>query len=316
MKLLDQVRDCCRRRHYSVRTEEAYISWIREYIRFHGLRHPSTLGREEMVAWLNELAGARKLAASTQNQALCAIVFMYKHVLGSEVGVLEGLDRAKRPGHIPIVLTRGEVDAVLGKLEGTHLLMGQLLYGAGLRLQECCMLRVQDIDQELGQLMVHSGKGQKDRVTVLPRAIVEGMREQILAVRDLRLQDLETREYAGATLPFALARKLDKASILLPWHYVFPATSLCRDDDGRLRRHHLNPTALQKAVHRAVRASGIEKRASCHTLRHSFATHLLEAGTDLRTIQTLLGHGSVKTTMIYTHVIRRGALGAISPLDR
>lgn len=316
MKLLDRVRDACRRRHYSLRTADAYAQWVREFVLFHGKQHPSTLGKEEIVAWLNHLSGARRLAASTQNQALCAIVFMYRHVIGSDVGELDGLDRAKKPQKIPVVLTRVEVDAVLGALRGVHLLMSQLLYGAGLRLLECCTLRVQDVDQELGQLIVHAGKGQKDRVTVLPQSVLPALREQVDAVKALFEQDLRVSGYGGATLPFAMERKLGRAALALPWQYVFPGSGLVRADDGRLLRHHVDPTALQKAVHRAVLRSEIEKRASCHTLRHSFATHLLEAGTDIRTIQTLLGHSSLKTTMIYTHVVRRGALGAISPLDR
>lgn len=316
MKLLDQVRACCRRRHYSVRTEEAYVSWVREFIRFHGIRHPATMGREEIVDYLNHLSGVRKLASSTQNQALCALVFLYKHVLDMEIGVLEGLERAQKPTRIPVVLTRGEVDAVLEGMSGVHALMGRLLYGAGLRLMECCSVRVQDLDLELGQILVHAGKGQKDRVTMLPRSVLPLLEGQLGVVRGLLERDRAVEGFRGPTLPYAIERKLGRSAMEIGWQYLFPGAGLIQGPHGGLVRHHVDPSALQKATHRAVQQAGIGKRASCHTLRHSFATHLLEGGTDIRTIQTLLGHNSLRTTMVYTHVIRRGALGAISPLDR
>jgi integron integrase len=313
---MEMVRAACKRRHYSVRTEEAYSAWVRAFIRFNGLRHPSQLGRAEIVDFLNDLAVKRRLSASSQNQALCAIVFLYREVLGQEVGELEGLTRAKKPQRLPVVLTRAEVDLVLAQLSGAYRVMGGLMYGAGLRLSECCSLRVQDLDFGMRQLYVRCGKGQKDRVSVLPLSLEEGLRAQVAAARELLATDTAAG-FAGATVAYALDRKLQGGLRLLPWQYVFSGSALVtRAEDGTRWRHHIDQTAVQKVVHAAVRRSGISKRASCHTLRHSFATHLLESGTDIRTIQTLLGHSSLKTTMVYTHVVRRGALGAVSPLDR
>ncbi len=315
MKLLDRVRQAIRTRHYSERTVEAYVSWIRKYIRFHGLRHPEELGEEEIATFITHLAVRRRMSASSQNQALSALLFLYRHVLEREVGKLDGLVWAKTPRRLPVVLTPAEVSLVLQELEAPNRLAGQLMYGAGLRVSECASLRVKDMDLERLEITVRRGKGGVDRVTTLPRTVVGVLREQMASVRRLDGRDREDPAYGGVTLPGALERKLPNAPLDWPWLYIFPAARRCRDDAGRLRRHHRDVTVFQRAVKAAVRTSGLNKRASCHTLRHSFATHLLVAGTDIRTVQKLLGHRSVVTTMIYLHVAGKGAYGASSPLD-
>ncbi len=315
-KLLDQFRDTIRVRHYSIRTEQAYVQWVKRFILFHNKRHPKEMGRKEVEAFLTNLAVTEKVSASTQNQALNAIVFFYREMMQREVGMLEGVVRAKRSERIPVVFSRGEAKAVLDQLEGLNRLMGGLLYGSGLRLMECIRLRVKDIDFEMNQIVVRDGKGRKDRVTMLPGTLIEALQSQLAKVRALHDQDLA--EGLGAVyLPFALERKYPNANREWLWQYCFPSKRRSIDPRSRaVRRHHLAESVLQRAVKGAIRAAGVHKPASCHTFRHSFATHLLEDGYDIRTVQELLGHKDVTTTMIYTHVIKQGGKGVRSPLDR
>jgi len=314
-KLLDQVRDAIRRRHYSIRTEETYIHWIKRYIFFHGKRHPREMGEAEVTAFLNHLARERRVASSTQNQALSAILFLYKEALGRPLGSLEGLEWARRPARVPTVLTTGEVQRLLSHIEGTKWLMASLLYGAGLRLRECLKLRVKDIDLEYRQIIVRDGKGAKDRVTVLPQAVIEPLKLHLVRVHALHEKDLADG-YGDVELPDALARKYPRAAYEWGWKFVFPSYKLSTDPrTGVIRRHHVFENFLARAVKQAARSAGIFKHVSSHTLRHSFATHLLESGYDIRTVQELLGHDSVETTMIYTHVMNKGGRGVTSPLD-
>jgi integron integrase len=315
-RFLDRVREALRTRHYSRRTEEAYVAWIRRYILFHGKRHPAEMGAAEVTRFLTWLAVERKVAASTQNQALSALLFLYRDVLEAEVPWLDGLVRARRPERLPVVLTRDEVRAVLQRLEGVPRLMAGLLYGAGLRLLECCHLRVQDIDLAANQLVVRAGKGDRDRLTMLPVAVKTDLAAHLEIARRQHLRDLE-RGAGWVELPSALARKYPNAGREWAWQWVFPATRFHVDRvTGQRRRHHLHETVLQRAVKDAVRQAGIAKRAGPHTLRHSFATHLLGDGHDIRTVQELLGHRDVSTTMIYTHVLNRGPAAVRSPMDR
>ncbi|MGH7726341.1 MAG: integron integrase [Candidatus Eiseniibacteriota bacterium] len=314
-RLLDRIREEIRVRHYSRRTEKAYVGWARRYVLFHGKRHPREMGETEVRAFLSHLAVRGRVSASTQNQALSALLFLYAEVLHQDIGWLDGLVRAKRPGRVPAVLTREEVRAVLGRIRGSEHLMASLLYGAGLRLLECCRLRVKDLDLERREIVVHDGKGARDRVTVLPARLVPALAGQIERVRAQHSRDL-AQGLGSVELPLALERKSPRAAFELAWQWVFPATRFYTDAaSGRRRRHHLHESVLQRAMREAVRAAGIAKAASCHTLRHSFATHLLENGYDIRTIQELLGHRDVSTTMIYTHVLNRGGRGVRSPLD-
>jgi integron integrase len=315
-RLLDRVHEAVRRRYFSRRTEEAYVHWIKRFIYFHGKRHPEALGEAEVTAFLNHLAAVRNVAASTQNQALSALLFLYKEVLGKELDWLDGLQRAKRPPRLPTVLSRPEVERLLAQLIGTRWLLASLLYGAGLRVIECLRLRVKDVDLGYRQILVRDGKGEKDRVTMLPEKLVEPLRAHLERVRLVHARDL--REGHGEVhLPYALARKYPRAGREWAWQYVFPSKNLSADpDDGMMRRHHLDESVPQRAVKEAARIAGIAKHVSCHTLRHSFATHLLEAGYDIRTVQELLGHSDVSTTMIYTHVLNKGGRGVASPLDR
>jgi integron integrase len=306
-----------RAKHYSIRTERAYVDWARRYIFFHGKRHPEELGPECVNRFLTHLAVQGKVAASTQNQALAALLFLYGEVLRMPLPDTGGLVRAKKPRRIPTVLTREEVYQVLSRLDGPQKIAATLLYGAGLRLLEALRLRVKDVDFGLGQLVVRDGKGQKDRVTMLPDAARGALALHLSEVRRLHERDL-AEGFGRVWLPDALNRKAPDAAELWGWQWVFPAGSRSRDPrSGVERRHHLNETVLQRAVHNAVASAGIAKPASCHTLRHSFATHLLEDGYDIRTIQELLGHSDVSTTMIYTHVLNKsGGRGVRSPLDR
>ncbi|WP_301100698.1 integron integrase [Propionivibrio sp.] len=314
-KLLDQVRGKIRLKHYSLRTEQAYSDWIRRYIRFHGTRHPREMGAAEVEAFLTHLAVAGKVAASTQNQAKSALLFLYKEVLESELPWLDNVEQAKAPKRLPVVLTRIEVQALLTRLEGTHWLLGRLLYGAGLRLMECLRLRVKDVDFARKEILIRDGKGFKDRVTMLPVALVEPLRAHLERVRELHRQDL-AEGFGAVYLPYALARKYPNAAREWIWQYMFPSAKRSVDPrSGETRRHHVQDQALQRAIKQAVRDADLTKPATPHTLRHSFATHLLEGGYDIRTVQELLGHSDVSTTMIYTHVLNKGGHGVASPLD-
>jgi integron integrase len=314
-KLLDLVRETIRRKHYSLRTEGAYVDWIKRYIFFHQKRHPAEMGATEIEQFLNYLAVQKEVAASTQNQALSALVFLYREVLHQEFAWLENLVRAKKPARLPVVLTETEVRAVLAHLDGHNWLMASLLYGAGLRLMECIRLRVKDVDFEYRQLTIRDGKGQKDRVTMLPEASINPLRSHLERVKRRHQQDLSAG-YGDVYLPFALERKYQGAGKQWGWQYVFPATKRSIDPrTGIERRHHVDEKTLQRAMRGAVRSAGITKPATCHTLRHSFATHLLQNGQDIRTVQELLGHKDVSTTMVYTHVLNRGGRGVKSPLD-
>lgn len=314
-RLLDQMREVIRIKHYSIRTEQAYLQWVRRYIRFHKMRHPRDLGAPELTEYLSDLAIRGNVSASTQNQALSAILFLYKEVLKIELPWLNDVQRAKRSQHIPVVLTRDEVKHLLAQLEGTVWLMTSLTYGGGLRLLECLRLRAKDVDLQRNELLIRDGKGQKDRVTMLPQKLVDPLRTHFARVRQLHEKDL-AEGYGRVYLPFALDRKYPNADRDWGWQYVFPASRRSIDPrSGVERRHHANPEILQRAVRKAVRAAEIIKPASVHTLRHSFATHLLESGYDIRTVQELLGHADVKTTMIYTHVLNRGGRGVVSPFD-
>lgn len=314
-RLLDQVRAELRLRHYSPRTEKAYLAWVLRYVRHHGTRHPRELGAEHVTAFLTHLATEQKVSASTQNQALAALLFLYVDVLRKPLAELEGLVRAKRPHRIPVVLTQAEVQRLLEQLDGPVHLVAGLLYGAGLRLLEAARLRVKDLDLERREIRVRDGKGRRDRVTPLPRSLLAELEAHLQRVARQHQADLA----AGAgwvELPDALRAKYPRAGREWPWQWVFPATRrYTHPETGEQRRHHLHETVIQRAVREAALAAGISKRAHCHTLRHSFATHLLESGYDIRTIQELLGHRDVSTTMIYTHVLNRGGLGVRSPLD-
>jgi integron integrase len=315
-RLLARVRDKSRLKHYSLRTERAYVDWIRRFIRFHGKRHPATLGAPEVESFLTYLAVARNVAASTQNQAKSALLFLYREVLDIELPWLEDIQSARAPERLPVVLTREEVLQVLERLSGVHALIGRLLYGTGLRIMEAMRLRVKDVDFERAEILVRDGKGLKDRVTVLPHAVVPQLRKQLDVARTLHARDRQAG-YGEVWLPFALARKYGSAARDWGWQYVFPAEARSRDPrSGAIRRHHLSEQAFQRAMRQAVRDAGIVKPATPHTLRHSFAPHLLESGYDIRTVQELLGHSDVSTTMIYTHVLNRGGRAVISPLDR
>ena len=314
-KLLDRLRDAIRVRHYSIRTEDAYVQWVRRFIFFHNKRHPDEMGRAEVEAFLTHLAVEGKVAAATQNQALNAIVFLYKQVLKREVGQFENLVWAKRSPRVPVVLTVGEVKSVLERIDGVPGLMARILYGSGLRLMECCQFRVKDVDFGYRQITVRDGKGHKDRVTMLPASLAEPLKTHLERVRAIHDQDLADG-HGDVYLPNALERKYPNANREWGWQYVFPASRRSVDPrSGVVRRHHLDPSMLQRAVKKAVRAAGLTKPATCHTFRHSFATHLLANGSDIRTVQELLGHQDVSTTMIYTHVLQRGAGGVKSPLD-
>lgn len=316
-KLLNEVRNTLRVHHYALKTEKVYVQWIKRFILFQKKTHPLEMGKQEIEEFLTWLAVVRKVSPSTQNQALQAILFLYKKVLKIDLPWMDDVVRAKTQQRIPVVLSQAEVTRVLAALRGHHQLIGRLLYGSGLRLMECLRLRVMSIDQDRLSITVFSGKGGKDRVTVLPESLILDVKQQINQVKLLHQQDLAVG-YAGTSMPEALARKYPAASLELKWQYLFPSSRLAYDprDPQKRKRHHLQDSAMQKAMKRAVRQADIYKRVSCHTLRHCFATHLLESGMDIRTIQQLLGHKDVSTTMIYTHVVNRGALGARSPLDR
>jgi integron integrase len=315
LRLLDRVRLALRTRHYSARTEKAYVGWIRRFILFHGKRHPDLLGEPDIAAFLSSLASESNLSASSQNQALAALLFLYQEVLGRGLAWLGELVHAKRPATVPVVLSRGEARALLESLDGAVWIVCALLYGGGLRLLEALQLRVKDVDLDRREIVVRRGKGQRDRRTVLPAATLGPLREQLAETTRLHAADLR-RGLGSVALPDAIAQKYPAASRELKWQWVFPATRTYADRDTReVRRHHLHESVVQRAVRSAAAAAGITKLATPHTLRHSFATHLLESGYDIRTIQELMGHKDVSTTMIYTHVLNRGAGGVKSPLD-
>lgn len=314
-KLLDQVRARLRTKHYSLRTEQSYCDWIRRYILFHGKRHPMEMGAAEVESFLSHLAVERTVASSTQNQAKSALLFLYREVLNSDLPWLDNITKAKTPQRLPVVLTRDEVTRLLTRLEGTHWLMASLLYGAGMRLMECLRLRIKDVDFARNEILIRDGKGMKDRVTMLPASVAEPLKQHLARVRALHGEDL-ARGFGEVFLPDALARKYPNAAKSWGWQYAFPSTVRSTDPrSGVVRRHHADEKRLQRAVKRALESADIVKPATPHTLRHSFATHLLQSGYDIRTVQELLGHSDVSTTMIYTHVLNKGGRGVVSPLD-
>jgi len=314
-KLLDQLRECLRARHYSRRTEQTYCSWVKRFIFFHNVRHPEEMAEPEINAFLTHLAVKKKVSASTQNQALAALLFLYRHVIGRKVGDLGDVIRARKPKRLPIVIIREEIKAVLANLTGDKWLMASLMYGAGLRLMECLRLRVQDIDSARNEILVRDGKGSKDRITMLPESLKDPLQEHLKKVRATHGKDLADG-WGRVQMPNAFDRKYPSASADWRWQWVFPQenrwTNIQTKEQGR---HHIDESLIQKAVREAVMKAGLIKRAPCHTFRHCFATHLLEDGYDIRTVQELLGHNDVKTTMIYTHVLNRGPVGVRSPLD-
>lgn len=315
-RLLEQVREQIRLRHYSIRTESVYIEWVKRFIRFHKYRHPLQMGAAEVEAFLSDLAVRRDVSASTQNQALSAILFMYKKVLLIELPWLDGVIRARRPQRLPVVLTQDEVRQVLAQLDGTLWLVASLLYGSGLRLMEVLRLRVKDVEFARFEILIRDGKGQKDRITMLPKKLASPLQLHLQRVQTLHQQDL-LEGFGRANLPNALARKYPNAASEWGWQFVFPSANRSADPrSGGIFRHHVHEKTVQRAVRNAVRRVGLSKPATPHTFRHSFATHLLEGGQDIRTVQELLGHADLKTTQIYTHVLNRGGLGVISPLDR
>ena len=314
-KLLDEIRSFMRARHYSLRTEQAYVDWIRRFILFHGKRHPRELGEKEITSFLTDLAAHHHVAASTQNQALSALLFLYQQFFERKLGRLDSALRSTRPPRVPVVLTRAEVRTLLAHVTPPYRLIADLIYGSGLRLLEALRLRVKDIDFGYGRVVVRDGKGMKDRVTMLPGRLRQPLREHLDHVRTMHERD-RALGFGSVYLPDALGRKYPNAACSWMWQYVFPAPKRSVDPvSGQVRRHHVLEKPLQNAIKNAVHAAGIEKPASCHTLRHSFATHLLENGYDIRTVQELLGHKDVSTTMIYTHVLSKPGIGVKSPLD-
>ena len=316
LELLNRTTATLRRKHYSIRTEKSYLRWIRQYLNFHNHRHPNTMGSAELESFLNYLAIDRKVAASTQNQALNAILFMYRQVLqNTQLDLTVNAVRAKKRKRLPSVLNKKEVDKLISSLRTTTKLKAQLLYGSGLRLMECLRLRVKDIDFHQRQITVRDGKGYKDRVTMIPDQALDPLTMHLKDVQLQHAQDLHSG-FGKVYLPFALSIKYPNAAGEWAWQWVFPSPRLSKDPrSGEVRRHHVNPSSTQKAIRNAARFAKIPKHVTPHTLRHSFATHLLENGYDIRTVQELLGHKDVKTTMIYTHVLNRGGLAVRSPLD-
>ena len=314
-RLFAEVRTVARMRHFSIRTEQAYVNWIRRFILFHKKRHPRNMGEAEIRTFISHLAVESEISASTHTVALSALLFLYRDVLKKELPYVSNIERARKPKRLPLVFTRNETKRILINLEGAQWLVVSLLYGAGLRLMECLRLRVKDVDFTYGQLTVRDGKGEKDRVTMLPNSVRELLEHHLQKVKLLHKDDLKAG-HGEVFLPYALARKYPQAPKEWGWQYVFPAASRSIDPRSeKQRRHHLSDDVIQKAVKKAIRAARIPKNGSCHTFRHSFATHLLENGYDIRTVQELLGHKDVRTTMIYTHVLNRGGRGVQSPLD-
>lgn len=315
-RLLEQVVDRLRVKHYSLRTEKSYVDWIKRFIWFHGKRHPKEMGAPEVEAFLSHLAVERNVSASTQSQAKSALLFLYKEVLQVELPWLDKVTQAKAPKRLPVVMTRDEVQAVLARMDGTVWLIASLLYGSGLRIMECLRLRVKDVEFARHEILVREGKGFKDRVTMLPASLVQPLKQHLAKVKVLHDDDL-AKGYGEVFMPMALETKYPGAGKSWGWQYVFPSRNISADPrSGVVRRHHADEKAIQRAMKKAVMAAGIAKLATPHTFRHSFATHLLEGGYDIRTVQELLGHSDVSTTMIYTHVLNKGGKGVISPLDR
>ena len=315
-RLLDQVRGKIRLKHYSIRTEQAYVDWIKRFVLHFDKRHPSEMGAREVEAFLTHLAVQGRVAASTQNQAKSALLFLYREVLERDLPWLEDVERAKAPKRLPVVLTQDEAQTVLSRLKGTHWLVAGLLYGSGLRIMEALRLRVKDLEFTRGEILVREGKGFKDRVTMLPAMLIEPLKVHLKRVKVLHDQDV-AEGFGEVYLPYALDRKYPNAAREWGWQYVFPSNNRSVDPrSGAVRRHHVQDQAIQRAIRQAVRDAGIVKPATPHTLRHSFATHLLTSGYDIRTVQELLGHKDVATTMIYTHVLNKGGRGVTSPLDR
>ena len=315
-KLLDQVRNAIRIKHYSYKTEEAYVQWIRRFILFHKRRHPTEMGEEEIKEFLAFLATQRQVASSTQNQALCAILFLYKHVLHREIGYIEKIEWAKRPKRLPVVLRREEVKTVFSSLSGVSWLIANLLYGAGLRQRECLRLWVKDLDFHNRRLFARDTKGENERISLLPEKLIQPLSDQCRKVEKLHERDLQ-EGYGSVELPKALQRKYPKAQYEITWQWVFPAPNISTDPrSGTRRRHHQGDWMIRRALREAVLKAKIHKPVGCHTLRHSFATHLLEDGYDIRTIQELLGHRNLNTTMIYTHLVDKGYRGVRSPADK
>ena len=314
-KLLEQVVTRMRVKHYSLRTEKSYVNWIKRYIWHHGKRHPKDLGAAEVEAFLSHLAVTRNVSASTQNQAKSALLFLYKEVLGVQLPWLDNVTQAKAPKRLPVVLTKDEVQALLNRLDGTMWLLVSLLYGSGLRLMECLRLRVKDVDLVRCEILVREGKGFKDRVTMLPKSLVEPLKQHLVKVKALHQEDLAAG-HGEVFMPMALNRKYPNGGKDWSWQYVFPSIKLSVDPLSKvIRRHHADEKTVQRAMKKVLNLAGITKLATPHTLRHSFATHLLESGYDIRTVQELLGHSDVATTMIYTHVLNKGGQGVVSPLD-
>jgi integron integrase len=314
-KILEQVSDAIRVKHYSLRTEKTYIEWIRRYILFHNKHHPKDMGAEEIEAFITHLAIERTVSASTQNQALSAVMFLYRHVLQKDINLPPELIRAQKSKTLPVVLTHQEAISVIGKMTGMPELMAKVLYGSGLRLMECLRLRVKDIDFGNHQIVVRDGKGEDDRVTILPDSLISALEMHLKTVKAIHEKDLKDG-FGETSLPYALAKKYQSAPKEWMWQYVFPASVRSIDPvSKKTKRHHIDPSVLQKAIRQAAQSVGIPKPVSPHVFRHSFATHLLQNGYDIRTIQELLGHKDVKTTMIYTHVLQRGGLAVKSPLD-
>jgi integron integrase len=315
-KLLEQVVARLRVKHYSLRTEQVYVDWIKRFIWFHGKRHPKDMGATEIEIFLSHLAVERSVSASTQNQAKSALLFLYKDVLQIELPWLDNVTQAKVPKRLPVVMTQNEAKAVLARLEGTIWLCSSLLYGSGLRVMECLRLRVKDVDLSSCEILVREGKGFKDRITMLPASLVDPLKQQLQRVKTLHNEDL-VKGYGEVYMPFALNKKYPHAGREWNWQYIFPSKNLSVDPrSGVVRRHHADEKTIQRAVKKAVIAAEITKLATPHTFRHSFATHLLQSGYDIRTVQELLGHSDVSTTMIYTHVLNKGGKGVVSPLDR
>lgn len=312
--LISRLRENLRARHYSLKTEKAYISWIRQFVLFHNKRHPLEMDAPEINTFIKYLAVQRNVSSATQNQALCAIVYMYKHVLKKKVGELE-LIWAQKPKRLPVVFTVEEIQKITQQLKGTHWIAGMLMYGSGLRLMECLRLRVKDIDFGFKQITIHDGKGFKDRISTLPEKVIDPLKDHLEKVKQLHDNDLKAG-YGSVYVPYALDRKYPNASKLFGWQYIFPAHKFSKDPrTGVERRHHLHSSVMQKVVSQAIKNAGILKHAGCHSFRHSFATHLLQKGYDIRTVQELLGHSNIQTTQVYTHVLNKGSNAVRSPAD-